>query len=345
MAGYDAVIWVSTLDRYEGQLDEDDRAAIAEYLGGGGKLWVSSNRAIEALYAVDEGAFAAEWFGTGWIDIDSFYRAVQFVGEDILGGHDLTLEVMPGRPFVDKYELAADAPGTATAIGTLADSGTPGDGAILGIRYDHEVDGNAFRTVTTGFSLAQVSDPGDVIDVMAAVMEHLGVPTGAAAPRSTPIVYHSQLRQTVSGVDLPVRAIVLGGASDQPVTLFYRHHGVGDDYTAVPMASSGDDGGYRAIIPAVDVTPDGIDYYIRAGAASTYEPRAAATGALAHGVAVFMPEVAGPTPAPPAPPAPPAGGGGPAGRLPATGGTSLALLSGLALVAGLAARRVSRRGS
>ena len=91
MASYDAVIWASTLDRIEGQLDEDDRAAIAEYLGGGGKLWLSSNRAIEALTVAGEEAFAATWFGVESVDIDSYYRPVRFVTDDILGPGEVVL--------------------------------------------------------------------------------------------------------------------------------------------------------------------------------------------------------------------------------------------------------------
>ncbi len=109
MAGYDAVIWVSTLDRGAGQLDEDDRAAIAEFLGGGGRLWLSSNRAMEALIGQEDVEFGARWFGVESIDIDSFYEPVRFETEDILGGEGLTIEVLPGRPFVDKYALAAGA--------------------------------------------------------------------------------------------------------------------------------------------------------------------------------------------------------------------------------------------
>ncbi|MBW3671667.1 MAG: hypothetical protein KY432_08355, partial [Acidobacteria bacterium] len=74
-------------------LDEADREAIAGYLDGGGSLWLSSNRAIEALYATDNGDFATDWFGTGWIDIDSFYKPVVFAGEDILAGRELSLEI------------------------------------------------------------------------------------------------------------------------------------------------------------------------------------------------------------------------------------------------------------
>jgi hypothetical protein len=340
LAGYDAVIWVSTLDRNEGQIDEDDRAAIAAHLGDGGKLWMSSNRAIEALTAGEQAEFVAQWFGVEWIDIDSFYKPVQMLTDDILGDDDLSIEVLPGRPFVDKYKLAANPGGDVTSLGVLDGSGTPDDGeAVLGARLEGDADGTAFQTVVNGFSLSQVSEPADAIAMVGAIMDHFGVARNQYEVASDePIVYHSQLRQTVSDVALPVRAIVLGGDAGQPVTLHYRHHGIGD-YTALAMEPNGNAGGYFTSFPPHDVGPDGIDYYLKAGTSSTYEPRLAANGSVAHAVAVFLPEAIAPAPLPdpgPVPaPAPPGGG-----RLPATGGEAVVGAAVLLLLAGLALRRL-----
>ena len=335
------MIWASTLDRNEGQIDEADRAAIGEYLGGGGKLWLSSNRAVEALTAGEQAEFVAQWFGVEWIDIDSFYKPVQLVRDDILGDGALDIEVLPGRPFVDKYALSSTPGGKVTSLGVLDGSGTADDGtSILAARLDGGTGATAFQTVVNGFSLSQVSEPADAIAMVGAIMDHFGVARDQYEVTSDdPIVYHSQLRQTVSNVDLPVRAVVLGGAAGQPVQLFYRHHGAGD-YTALAMAPSGDQGGYLAHIPAGDVGPDGIDYYLKAGTHSTYEPRIAEGGTVVNAVAVFMPEAAGaPTPAPtPAPGAAPPPSS--PGRIPATGGEALAGLAGVLLLAGLALRRL-----
>lgn len=352
LAGYDAVIWVSTLDRNEGQIDEDDRAAIAAYLGQGGKLWLSSNRAIEALTGVDQAAFAAKWFGVRSVDIDSYYKPVRFLTADILGDGELSLEVLPGRPFIDKYALADDPAGVVTSLGVLDGSGTPADGkAILGARLEGDAEGTPFQSVVTSFSLSQVADPGAAISTVEAIMGHFGVAAGQYEVRSSdPVVYHSQLRQTVSNVDLRVRAIVLGGVAGQPVELHYRRHGDGA-YTAVTMLPAGDDGGYVGVIPAADVTPDGIDYFLKAGAASTYEPRLAARRQLAHAIAVFLPEGGLPTAA-----GAPGGGVTSGGALPstdvlaadsarlaATGGQPMALAGVAALLAGLAGLALRRR--
>ncbi len=110
------------------------------------------------------------------------------------------------------------------------------------------------------------------------------------------------------------------------------------------MRPDGDDGGYLAAIPATEVTPDGIDYYLKAGAGSTYDPRLAESGRVAHAVAVYLPEVASPAPTPapapqPATPVRPEGGG----RLPATGGPTMLLLAAATLAVGLATRRLASR--
>ena len=47
LSKYQAVIWEAGLERYQGQMDADDRAAVAAYLDGGGKLLYASPRSAE----------------------------------------------------------------------------------------------------------------------------------------------------------------------------------------------------------------------------------------------------------------------------------------------------------
>ncbi len=358
MSSFGAVIWVNTLDRYAGPLNEDDQAEIAAFLDDGGKLWLSSNRAIEALGLTESAEFGGRYFGVTSADIDSFYDTVQFEMADILPDEVVDIDVLAGRPFVDKYDLADGeegepvAFGEVTSLGVLNGSGTaadPGDGvAILGARVEGDEQHGGFQTVANSFSLSQIREPGDAIDIMGSVMDHFGIARGQYEVESDdPIVYHWQPRQTVSNVELPIKAIVLGGTDGQPVTLSYRHHALGG-YQQLAMQASGDRGGHLRLIPAKDVTPDGLDYFLRAGAASTYEPTTAQRGNVANAIAVFMPDVAAQatprTPAaPPAPPAPaapvaePSGTGGT--RLPATGGAVLTGLAAGLLLAGLGLRR------
>jgi hypothetical protein len=294
---------------------------------------------------------------------------VQFEMDDILPDKTVDIDVLPGRPFVDKYELVGppaeegdpEVFGDVTSLGVLQGSGTaahPGDGeAILGARVEGDEEHGDFQTVANTFSLSQIREPGDAVDIVESVMDHFGVAGDQYTVESDdPIVYHWQPRQTVANIDLPIKAIVLGGTDGQPVRLFYRHHSLGS-YVDVAMQASGDRGGYLRLIPAADVTPDGLDYYLKAGAASTYEPSTSERSNVANAVAVFMPDAAAPTPEPtpsptpeptPAPtPEPRPEGGAQAGgeTLPATGAQILTGLAGLLLLGGLGLRRVLRGGS
>ena len=63
MSKYAAVVWEASVDRYEGQLDKYDRAALRSYLNGGGRLLITSNRIFDAvgrlaIAAVDRGGRA-----------------------------------------------------------------------------------------------------------------------------------------------------------------------------------------------------------------------------------------------------------------------------------------------
>jgi hypothetical protein len=280
--------------------------------------------------------------------------------------------VLPGRPFVDKYELVGEPEaegdpevfGNVSSLGVLNGSGTaaaPGDGvAVLAAVVEGDGEHGSFQTVVNSFNLSQIREPGDQIDIVESVMQHFGVEEDQYTVESDdPIVYHWQPRQTVAHVDLPVKTIVLGGTEGQPVTLLYRHHAIGE-FVSVDMTPSGTDGGYLALIPDEDVTPDGLDYYVKAGSASTYEPTTAKVGDVTNAIAVYMPDAAAatpeptpdPTPAPTPTPSPTPGvarvedasaAGGQS--LPATGGEVLTALGAGLLLTGLGVRRTVRRGA
>jgi hypothetical protein len=134
----------------------------------------------------------------------------------------------------------------------------------------------------------------------------------------------------VSGRDTPVTAIVAGGTAGQPVALSYRVHGA-KSFATVAMKPGGQPGVFAAVIPGAAVTPSGVDYFLKAGAHSTYDPAAAAAG-LTHAIAVGVPEAA-------AAPAPPPTPEVPVAPLPVTGGDEPLLLIAALLVVALAARR------
>jgi hypothetical protein len=343
MKAYDAVIWVAAIDRGSGQLDGRDRAAIASYLNGGGKLWLASNRAADAVQ-LEDAPFLTRYFGAAVGVTPVLEKPHTATGTGSVFPTTLSFELQPYpiRPFSDIVNKATSGVfGTARLALKVSGTNRPGlDGQGFGTEVMGDAAHGSFRSVLTPFSLSQASSADTWVAVTAAVLDGFGVQRGRYTPRTTdPLVFHSAVRFQVSGRDTPVTAIVLGGAAGAPVTLSYRVHGT-KAFASAAMTRGARAGAYTAVIPKSVVTPSGVDYFLKAGTHSTYEPAAAGAG-LTHAIAVGPPEVAPPTPAPaPAPAAEP-----PVSAIPATGGDEpLSLVAGLLVVA-LMARRTRAKGS
>ncbi|MFA5785402.1 MAG: immune inhibitor A domain-containing protein [Actinomycetota bacterium] len=348
MRSYQAVIWSGGAERYEGQLDAHDRAEVMSYLDGGGRIWFASPRILGALGeppsrtnppgSMIRVRFVRDYLGAKYHDTIGFIGdagEVKGKGDPIGGTATLKLDAFPGRPLQDQAKPAVDDPNT-TAVNEASNIG---QGTALfdwsrGFQAGFKVVGDAphkgFRTVTTTFALSQVCSGDHRIALTEQVLDFFGVPRGGYTPAvSQPLIHHATVRSRISGWDTPITAVVAGGKAG-PVNLFYRAHSKGD-YIQVPMSAGSRTGVYSATIPGSDVTPDGVDYYIRAGTASTYSPRGAAGGDLAHYISVAIP--------------------GPGGRiykapraLPATGAASAgAALALLLLAAAVAGRYLLRR--
>jgi M6 family metalloprotease-like protein len=337
MQRYEAVLWEAGVDREAGQIDQVDRREIAAYLDGGGKLWLSSNRASDALTAVAEDAWLATYFGATLGEVETYDHATAAKGTgDILGAIELGLQPYAGRAFVDLLEVATEGvKGTAHAILEIGATGKPGDdGKLLGVR----VEGGPFKTVLTSFNLSQTSSPDGAIGITRSVLSYLGVAGGRyTAGGAKPLILHSQPRLELAGSEVLIRAVVVGGTAGQPVSLHHRRHGLGG-YYRVEMRPGSEPGSFVGVIPGDAVTPDGVDYYLQVGDGAALDPRIAAGHAGAHVIAVAVPEVASAAAVLTAD----QGGGPGVGNLPATGGrTSPAPLgAALLLLAWVSRRRV-----
>ncbi len=324
MRRYSAVIWESAVDRGQGQLDKYDRAALRAYLDRGGKLLVTSNRIFDALGApqsssnpqgTDENVqFAAQYLGERIPEGNSTYVVVQeddatVTGKGLLGGHRLRIHPAAARPFIGLAGLTRAgngglgttiAPfGTATGIATLSKSTMAAvqpaaDRPYIGIAVNGDKKHHRFKTVTLGWNLGEDNNAADTVRLVSAVLKHFGVAQHRSSVRSPqPIVFHTPVRDQVSGRDTLVTAIVLGGTGRPDVVLHYRRHARGGFYT-VRMRPSGAKGTYLATIPGRAFTPEGVDYFISSGRA--LEPYGALGGPLYHGVAVSLPYPVNPLP-------------------------------------------------
>lgn len=305
MGQFEAVVWEAGLERYQGQMDADDRAAVKEYLAAGGKMLYTSPRAAAALgeepsrtnpLATDDmPEFLRDHFGVSYVDTLQVGGGLVTGLGDILGTSSYGTDVFPGRPLQDVFTAAGAETGLVTDVASWEKGGA---GALMGVRLDADAEHGGFQTVFLGFNLSQLTETDDVIAVVDGVMGHFGVSRGGYEPAKVrPLVYHAQVRNRVSGVAAPVKAIVLGDARMKGVTLSFRRHGQGG-YYSVSMTRGDRAGSFLAEIPANAVTPDGVDYYIKAGAGrrAAFDPPRAPGGTLVHGIAVARPEVASPIP-------------------------------------------------
>ena len=313
MKQYQAVVWVTGIERGLGQLQVDDRKEIAAYLGGGGNLLIAGNRIVDALgappdrtnpSASDEAiAFLGNWLGAR--HTDGSYIVVQShpftaTGTGVLKGYADELGVSPGRGVFDVAGLSSAGPGSngkavapfgkAAAALTFPVANYPtintqAETPVLGVSVTGDAKHHGFKSMVLGVSLAQQTHADQTVTLMRGAMEFFGVKTGAPLASTTPVIFHSPLRDWTSALPAPVTAEVVGAGSD-PVVLHYRRHGRGG-YYAVAMAPGSKAGTFTATIPGAAVTPDGLDYYVSAGSVSS--PLAASSGAYGHGVGIHIP--------------------------------------------------------
>jgi M6 family metalloprotease-like protein len=277
---YSAVVWEGGLERYQGQLDTDDRKAVAAYLDGGGKLLYASPRAAGALgeppgstnpTATDDMApFAADYLGVRYEDTEQVGGGTVRGTGDILGTDSFAIDVFPGRPLQDVFTKADSKKGTATPIATWDKGGT---GSLMGVKVEGRT---GFRTVFLGFNPAQAVSGAAVATVLQKSLRWLGVAPGGY-PSGPAVVRHTAIRNAIARTALTVKAFT-HGTSAAPV-LHYRVPGA-RAWTTVTLTRSRA-GVWQAVIPASAVTTRGVQYYLTAGSART-----PFTAGLPHFVAV-----------------------------------------------------------
>ncbi len=292
MSQYQAVIWEAGLERYQGQLNQHDRDAITEYLDGGGSFMFTSPRAAAALGEApgrtnpgsDESMplFLRNYFGADYVDTLQVGGGKMTGTGDILGSGAIQTDVFPGRPLQDVFKKGTSGFGTATSLATWEKGGAD---SVLATRVQGDVAHNNFKTVFLGLNLQQVVDTDDAIDIVGGSLEFLGVDAGGYVAPQSPVIFHPSVRNRVSGTDTPIKAVVLGGDFNGPVTLYYRIHGT-DEWKSVTMTKGSNDGSYLGVIPGKFVTPAAVEYYL--GAAGTFDPK---IRKVVHVIGVGMPEV------------------------------------------------------
>ena len=307
MRKYDAVVWEAAVDRGQGQLDAEDRAALRTYLNRGGRLLITSNRIFDALGAgTEEGAeFGSQYLGSRIPEGNGTYVVTQpnvatVTSSGLLGKRSLRINPSAARPFVGVAGLAQAGPGTfgttvqpfgtAQGVATLDPATLVGvqpasDPAYAGIAVTGDRAHKGFRTVTLGWNLGDDVNAGDTVRVLKRVMKFFDVARKQYRVRSVePVIYVNPIRDQVSGRATTISAIVLAKGLPR-VELFYRTHGTGK-FRSVVMRKTGKNA-YSATIPGRFVTPAGVEYYLESG--STVSPYGSSDKRLYHGIGVSLP--------------------------------------------------------
>lgn len=313
-----AVIWSASVDRYEGQLDKADRRALRAYLDDGGRLLMTSNRIFDAATTVgspqasEEGVqFGAQYLGARTPEGNATYVVTQgdvgtVTGTGLLKGQKIKIRPAATRPFVGLAGLTQAGPGSlgttiapygkAFGLGTLDKASMAAvqpatDPAYIAVGVDGDKKHGGFKTVTLGWNLGENVDVSTTTKVLTKVLKRFGVPLRTYRARSSaPLVFHTPVRDQLSGHATTISAVVLDGPAPR---LHYRRHGQGGFYS-VAMKRGAVKGTWIGTIPARAATPDGIDYYVRSG--STSSAYGASGGPLYHGIAIAMPHVSKPLP-------------------------------------------------
>jgi hypothetical protein len=322
LSRYKAVIWSSGVDRYEGQLDAGDRRAISTYLAKGGRVLLTGNRVMDAITTVGSPqtaasvpAWGAHWFGARTPEGNPSYIVSQttsstMVGRGLLAGLNVRSHPSAARQFVGLAGFSSAGPGSAAEgdegrtikpYGKVAALFSPdknllgavtpaSDKPYIGLKVVGDAAHGRFRSAVLGWNLGDDERASQTVHVLRKVMRHFGVATGKALRPGKRLIYTTSVRDSVSGKAVKVTAVVLGGKSSTP-RLYFRRHARGSFYS-VAMRRGGVPGTWVGTIPARAVTPDGVDYYLRSGAArSPYGGRK-----LWHSIAVALPKVASPLP-------------------------------------------------
>ena len=253
MARFKAVIWETGLERGVGVMDEKDQAAVTTYLDGGGKVLLTSLRAVDALAGTD---LLTKYFGTELTYLAGDDAGYLKGSSDLLGTARRDLLPFENRPVQGYFHVASGVKGKVTK---LADYyvGSQKLG-LIGIK----VDGAKWQTAYLAANLTQFGNVNDAAAVLGPILKSFGVGKGGYQAPSTPTIYHSAVRHATAGSPVHINAVVLG--TSKAPTVSYRRHG-SSTWVTVAMKNGAFAGTWYAVIPGKAVTASSVDYVIRAG--------------------------------------------------------------------------------
>ncbi len=178
LSQYDLVIWsAGQAGRMQGQLNNDERAALKAYLNAGGKLWMASPRLAAALGATGSApgvdpTMLRDYFGTYYpMSNQAGGGTIYGLGHPIGGTDSFELRPFPGRAIQDFLRPAV------STIGTVSPLFSWSFGDYLGMEVIGDEAHNGFRVVYFGFNLSQVISGADRLKLTQQVLDRMDIPT------------------------------------------------------------------------------------------------------------------------------------------------------------------------
>jgi len=266
MAAFEAVVWL-TGNNYTATLSAADEAALAAYLDGGGRLFMSGQ---DIGYDIHTDAFYADYLHAAYVQDDVGLGAV--LGNpaspigfgfnfDIQGGSGANNQAYPSEidvlaPAVPAFFYDPSVPGAAASSnGVQKESAVTGDGISGSGAAGLSIDNGTYRLAYFSFGFEAIADASTRTQVMDRVLDWL---------QGFPEISHEPLGDTENTTNpYEVKAVITSDYFALDPSSFAVVYDAGSGAVTLPMSSTGNMDEYHAYIPAQSAETD-VYYYITA---------------------------------------------------------------------------------
>ena len=263
MERYDAVVWLTTTQSGdEGVLSSDAADYIAQYLDGGGRLWMASTRAAGYMTTRNP-EWQAGYFGL-LIEQNLLNSpgTVTGLGGPIGGTRAFELGYMDGRPYIDYGQIPEEGvKGTATGLFShelipIAES-DPVD--VVATSVEGSAEAGGFRTVY-GLPINLVLDPAERVKLMEEVLAFFDVAPGGAAADALSVRFN-RFQHVQDGEPWSVNIGAVAPDGVDKVELMHRPYGT-TPWRSLEL-SQAPGGLYSGTIPGNQIPNNGLEYFAR----------------------------------------------------------------------------------
>lgn len=263
LAGYDAVVWLTTtVSGNQGVLSDDAEEYIAGYLDGGGRLWLASTRAAGYLTTRNP-EWLAGYFGlTIEQNLLNSPGTVTGLGGPIGGEREFAIGYLDGRPYIDYGQVTTEGvKGTATGLFSheLTPNAEQDPVDVVATSVEGSVDAGGFRTVY-GLPISLVQDAAERLRLPTEILDFFGVETTAPTTEALAVRF-ARFQHVQDGEPWRVTVGAVASAGVDQVELVHRPYGT-TTWRALPLAPAAD-GLFSGTIPGDQIPNNGLEYFAR----------------------------------------------------------------------------------